>query len=77
MWIKEVNLAIRQLVPADVVELVTRTITGPLRWEVERFIDQYIALNNVQRAAVPWADIETHVSNSFLNIDEAATKWRG
>ena len=42
VWIKEVNLAIRQLGAGDVVELVTRSITGPLRWEVERFIDGYM-----------------------------------
>ena len=39
VWIKEITLAIRQLVPADVINVVTRTVTGPLRWETERFID--------------------------------------
>lgn len=72
VWIKEVNLARRQLAPADVVELVTRTITGPLRWEVERFIDQYMGTHNVARNAVPWAAIETHASHCFLNTDEAS-----
>jgi hypothetical protein len=72
VWIKEINLAIRQLAPADIVELVTRTITGPLRWEVERFIDQYMVTNNVARNAVPWPPIENHVNHCFLNTDEAS-----
>ena len=72
VWIKEINLSIRQVAPADVLNVVTRTITGPLRWEVERFIDQYMGANNVARNLVPWADIETHVSHCFLNTDEAS-----
>ena len=32
-------VAIRQLGAGDVEELVTRTITGPLCWEVEHFIN--------------------------------------
>jgi hypothetical protein len=72
VWIKEINLAIRQLAPADIVELVTRTVTGPMRWEVERFIDQYMGAQNVNRNAVPWREIEDHVSHCFLNTDEAS-----
>ena len=72
VWMKEVNLALRQLAPADMVELVTRTVMGPLRWEVERFIEQYMATNQVGRRAVPWANIENHVSQCFLNTDEAS-----
>ena len=72
VWVKEVNLALQQVVPAEVVTVVTRTVTGPLRWEVERFINQYMATHNVARPLVPWAAIETHISQCFLNTDEAS-----
>ena len=72
IWVKELELAMRQVGQGDVIEIIARTVTGPLRWEVERFVDQYMVAQNVLREAVPWAEIRDHIGAAFLNIDEAS-----
>ena len=41
-----------------------------MRFEVEQFIESYIAAHHVQRASVDWSALRDHVSTQFLNIDE-------
>ena len=71
-WIREVNLAYEQVGDGGIIEVATRTITGSLRFEVERHISEVIRNNNVLRHAVPWALLRTHVRAQFLNVDEDA-----
>ena len=51
-------------------------MTGPRRFEIERFLVNYGRTHNVTRAAVPWLDIRDHISAQFLNVDEAAALRR-
>ena len=54
------------------MEVITKTVTGPLRFETERFIEGYMNNHQAGRAAVPWNEICDHVTAQFFNIDEAA-----
>lgn len=72
MWIKEVSLAFNLVGAAGLVEIVTKTISGPLRFEIERFLTNFVAAQVVPRNAVPWNAIRDHVQAQFLNVDEAA-----
>jgi len=71
-WIREVTLAFNQVGAAHVVEVASKTVSGPLRFELERFIEGIIAANNVARADIPWPDIRDHIAMQFLNLDESA-----
>ena len=71
-WIREATLAFNQVGVGHIIELVSKTVTGPLRFELEWYIDNYMQTNNVARAAVPWNDIRIHLSTQFLNVDEAS-----
>ena len=71
-WIKEVNIALDQVGEGHIIEIVAGTVTGPLRWDTERFIAQHIAANNVTRPNVPWPALREHIQRSFLHTDEAA-----
>ena len=68
---KEVDLALNQVPANKITSLVSRTTTGPPRWEVERYIQQRVTADNIQRDQVPWPDIKQHASNAFLHVDEA------
>ena len=54
------------------MEVITKTVTGSLRFETERFIEGYMNNHQAGRAAVPWNEICDHVTAKFFNIDEAA-----
>ena len=72
MWIREVTLAASQVGEQSVIEIATRTITGPFRFEAERFIERAIAADDISRAAITWNSLRDHLSAQFLNVDEAA-----
>lgn len=74
-WFDEIDLAVPILDdPASLIRVVTRTISGPLRKEVERFIRECgnHPDNPVAREAVAWNDIKSHVQTAFLSLDENA-----
>ena len=71
-WIREITLAFNQVGNTSIIEIAAKTVSGPFRFELERFIEEQIATNNIARAAVPWADLRDHLSTQFLNIDESA-----
>ena len=71
MWIKEIALAFHLAATQEQIEIVSKTITGPLRFEIERLISMFVAAQNVERNAVPWNAIKHHVKTQFLNVDEA------
>ena len=73
-WILNIDLASWQC-PADDVYVATRTVSGALRREVERFIDLVIAQNpGQQRNAVPWNALKQHLVAAFLGGEEIARK---
>ena len=70
LWIKEINLAYNQVGDANIIQIVTNTVASSLRFEIERFIDDYIIQNENDRAHVSWPLVRDHVTVQFLNINE-------
>lgn len=70
-WIREVNLAFDQLGQGHITEVAAKTVTGPLRFELERFLQQWTAAQGRPRHEVPWPVIREHLSSQFLHLDEA------
>ena len=69
-WIREVTLAFNQVGAPNIIEIASKTVAGPLRFELERFIEGVIVANQVARNATPWADVRDHLaqgSATFLN----------
>ena len=71
-WIREVTLAYNQVGAPGIIEVASQTVTGPLRFEFERFVSNHRQAHNVARRDVPWDAIRTHISAQFLNVDEAS-----
>ena len=70
LWLKETGLAFDQVGQPNIIQVVTNTITGNLRFTVARFIYEYTAGNDPTRNAVPWRLLREHLSTQFLNTDE-------
>ena len=70
LWLKEIWLAFDQVGQPNIIQVVTNTITGNVRFEVARFLSEYTAGNNATRDAVPWGLLREHLSTLFLNTDE-------
>jgi hypothetical protein len=73
-WFREVEMTIPLTGGgALTIEIATRTITGSLRLETERWI---VAQGQLQppvlRNHIAWADLRAHLSETFLTRDEAA-----
>lgn len=63
-WIKEVQLSLPRLDGPSRIELVTASVYGALRMELEAFLNQ-----QVDRDQTPWDDIRTHVLHAFVSAD--------
>ena len=72
IWIKEIELARKLLASKQTISLASRTVAGPLRHELERFISEYMTTHSSARDDVPWEAVKEHISASFLHIDEAS-----
>ena len=70
---REVTLALNQVGPAFIIHVASRSCAGPLRYELERFIENVMLTTHVERAAINWADLRTHIAGQFLEIDEQAS----
>ena len=68
-WLMEMNLARKRLPAPSVGEIISRTISGPLRFEIER----YILEKGGDREAIDWEELEKFVEKHFLRIDEQAS----
>ncbi len=62
-WCREVTLTIPY--SAATVYIAARTATGPLKWEVERFLEAA-----PDRNAVTWEELSAHVRAQFLSTHE-------
>ena len=71
-WIDDIDLAFSRVGEQTIINIITSSITGSLRKEVELFIREAMTVNNIVREAVPWPAIRDHVIKTFLNVDEAA-----
>lgn len=72
-WLKEVELAINIIGNDKHVQIATSSISGPMMFELERYIDRFTTRAQCERAAVPWADIKRHTQTQFLGSDDRAT----
>ena len=70
LWLKEIGLAFDQVGQPNIIQVVTNTITGNLRFEVARFLSEYTVGHHVTRHEVPWDLLRQHLSTQFLNTDE-------
>ena len=74
-WFREVDLTIPLTAPNDraPVEIATRTVSGALRLETERWIQEQAQRQPpVLRNAILWPDLRAHIAENFLTRDEAA-----
>ena len=71
-WIDDIDLANSSVGDQHIIGVVTSSITGSLRREVELFIQHDWTVNNIAREAVPWLAIRDHVIKTFLNVVEAS-----
>ena len=53
-WIDDMDLAHSRVGDQHIIDIVTSSVTGSLRKEVELFIQNVWTANNVAREAVPW-----------------------
>ena len=71
-WVDDINLAFRRVGQPYIVDIVSSSVTGSLRKEVEHYVQQSLNALGVGRDVVTWPSIREHVVKSFLNGDEAA-----
>ncbi len=73
-WLADLDLANRQE-PNMTVYVATKTVSGALRKEVERFLADWVTGHQDQhRNDAPWPELRAHVANSFLGAEEMARK---
>ena len=56
-WIDDMDLAHSRVGDQHIIDIVTSSVTGSLRKEVELFIQNAWTENNVAREAVPWMEM--------------------
>ena len=71
-WIDDITLAFQMVGQPYIVNIVSLSVTGSLRKEVEHFIQQSVNALGVGRDVIIWPSIREHVIKSFLNVDEVA-----
>ena len=71
-WIDDINLAFQRVGQPYIVDIVSSSVTGSLRKEVEHYVQQSVNALGVGRDVITWPSIREHVVKSFLNVDEAA-----
>ena len=72
IWLDDIDLAFNRVGDNSITDIVTSSITGSLRKEVELYIREFMTARHVASEEVPWPEIREHVIKSFLNVDEAA-----
>ena len=71
-WIRDIDHAENCIGAQHINDIVSQTVAGPLRREVEHFITVTAETRGIARNAVPWADLRNHVCAQFLSLDENA-----
>ena len=60
-WIREITLAYNQVGNNAIIEMASKTVSGPFRFKLERFIELEIATQNIVCCAVTWAQLRDHL----------------
>ncbi len=69
-WMRDIEIAMTQVGQGFIVRIITGTISGSLRDEIEQYVTQRIQQYGLNRNQLPWADIRAHVEPFFLHADE-------
>jgi hypothetical protein len=72
-WLREIEVTIPIVGDDQTINIVSQTVRGPLMFEIEHFLTQYMTDNNIDRNDVPWNALREHVRVQFLSYDEQAT----
>ena len=72
-WMRDTEIAMTQVRQGFIVRIITGTISGSLREEIERYVTQRIQQDGLNRNQVPRADIRAHVEAFLLHADEKST----
>ena len=72
LWLDDISLAFYRVGQEAVIEVASSTVTGPLRKEVERYMNDTTVHDNIACDAIPWVQVCAHVITNFLNIAEPA-----
>ena len=76
-WLREIDLVAPLVAGFNMqgpqVVLATRTISGPMRVDVERWLVDFTVANNVVRNAVPWVNLRDYISTTYLSANEPET----
>ncbi len=70
LWLREIDLARGRLQTPDIVELASRTVSGALRVELEKFIAAKLPLINQDRTQIDWVELKKHITSTFLSLDD-------
>ena len=71
-WLSDISHSVNDVGPDNIIQFASRTVTGPFRDELERFLTEAIlGPPQVLRAAVPWPALKAHLSAQFLRPNEA------
>ncbi len=60
-WIKDIQIAFEQVDQPFIVRIVTSTVSGTLRYEIEHYLSSRAHDDNLQRHQVPWQDIRDYI----------------
>ncbi len=69
-WMRDIEIAFTQVGQGHIIRIITATVTGSLRDEIERYIQTRLQDDGMVRAGIPWADVRAHVEAFFLHADE-------
>jgi len=72
-WMTDIQIAFDQLGQRPTIDVVTRTVAGPLRREVQHFLRRQAQDQAIDRLDVPWQQLRQHVIAQFLSADEEAS----
>ena len=65
-WLNDMDMAIPVVGAQGIVAVISHTVGGPLRAEVERYIATQAAFAApIARAAIPWEDLRTYLVLTF------------
>ena len=54
-------MAMNRVGQKAIIEIVTSTVTGVLRKEIEHYLQETVIRDNIARETIPWAQIRAHV----------------
>ena len=76
-WLREVDLTVPLVagfvMPGPQIVIATRTVTGPMRIDVERWLLDFTAANGVGRNQIPWANLRDYITATYLSANEPET----